>query len=215
MIKKIVKILVLLLLILAIGAWFFIRNNRPLYSGELKLDNLKDSVTVYFDETGVPHIYANNAPDAYLALGYLHAQDRLWQMELLRRIAPGRLAEIFGKDMIQTDKLFRGMGIEVAAKKSVANMDTTTVAYQLSKAYLEGINQFIENGSTPIEFRLLGIEKEKYDLLDIYNVFGYMSFGFAQAYKTDPLLSDLNEKLGTRYLNELDINGDPRTTLIK
>lgn len=215
MIKKIVKILVLLLLVLTIGAWFFIRNNKPVYSGELKLDNLKDSVTVYFDDIGVPHIYANNASDAYLTLGYLHAQDRLWQMELLRRIAPGRLSEIFGKDMIQTDKLFRGMGIELAAKEIVTSMDTTTVSYLLSKAYLEGINQFIENGTTPIEFRLLGIEKEKYDILDIYNVFGYMSFGFAQAYKTDPLLSDLNEKLDARYLRDLDINNDPRTTLIK
>ena len=215
MIKKIVKILVLLLLILAIGVWFFIRSNKPVYAGELTLDNLKDSVTVYFDVIGVPHIYANNASDAYLTLGYLHAQDRLWQMELLRRIAPGRLSEIFGKDMIQTDKLFRGMGIEVAAKRNVANMDTTTVSYHLSKAYLEGINQFIENGRTPVEFRLLGIEKEKYDILDIYNVFGYMSFGFAQAYKTDPLLSDLSAKLGTRYLSELDITNDPRTTLIK
>jgi Protein related to penicillin acylase len=65
----------------------------------------------------VPHITANNQTDAYTALGYLHAQDRLWQMELIRRIAAGRLSEIFGADLIPTDKLFSGLGIEEASEK--------------------------------------------------------------------------------------------------
>ncbi|MFD1314481.1 penicillin acylase family protein [Namhaeicola litoreus] len=215
MIKRIIRVLIVIIFILGILAWFFVRNNKPIYSGKLDLEKLRDSVSVYFDEVGVPHIYANNTADAYLALGYLHAQDRLWQMELMRRIGPGRLSEIFGKDMIQTDKLFRGMGIELAAKKSLAKIDTNSISFQYARAYLDGVNQFITHGKTPIEFRLLGIEKETYTILDIYNVFGYMSFGFAQAYKTDPLLTDLHEKLGSLYLRDLDVNNDPRTTLIK
>jgi penicillin amidase len=135
-------------------------------------------------------------------------------MELLRRIAAGRLSEIFGEDMIKTDKLFLGLGIQAAAERSLKNLDTTQQSYKLTQAYLEGINQFIENGSTPIEFSLLGIDKEKYSMIDIYNVAGYMAFGFAQAHKTDPLLTNIKEELGQAYLKDLDINIDARSTRI-
>jgi penicillin amidase len=74
--------------------WFYL---KPKYEGEVQLKSIQDQTTVYFDDFGVPHIYANNSIDAMTALGYVHAQDRLWQMELMRRIAPGRLSEIFGK----------------------------------------------------------------------------------------------------------------------
>ena len=214
MVKKIIKIVLVLIVLVLIGIWFFIQNSKPTYSGKLQLNDLIDEVTVYYDEIGVPHIYAQNQADAYIALGYAHAQDRLWQMELVRRISAGRLSEIFGKDMIKTDKFFLGLGIENAAKKAIQNLDTTTQAYKLTQAYLNGINQFIENGVTPVEFRLIGIEKEKYTFKDIYNVFGYMSFGFAQAHKTDPLLTNLKNKLGDAYLHDLGIDINPKSTLI-
>ncbi len=215
MLKKIAISVLVIVLLIAIGFWFFVQNNKPIYNGNLELSGLKDEVNIYFDNIGVPHIYAQNQSDAYIALGYAHAQDRLWQMELLRRIGPGRLSELFGEDMVETDKFFRGIGIERAGLKAINRLDTTTQAYKLTMAYLNGINQFIENGSTPIEFRLIGIEKEKYTIKDIYNVFGYMSFGFAMAHKTDPFLTNLRNKLGTAYLKDLDINIDPKTLWIK
>ena len=76
---------------------------KPVYKGELSLKGIDSKTTVYFDEYGVPHIYANNQKDAMIALGYVHAQDRLWQMELMRRIAPGKLSEIFGNPALKTD----------------------------------------------------------------------------------------------------------------
>jgi len=214
MLKKVSKILFIIVVLFVLLFWFYAQKSKPNYSGELQLDKLQDQVTIYYDNTGVPHIYAQNQHDAYLSLGYVHAQDRLWQMELLRRISAGRLSEIFGVEMIKTDKLFLGLGIEEAAKRTIKNLDTTRLSYGLIKAYLEGVNQFIENGSTPIEFRLLGIEKEKYNLIDIYNVAGYMAFSFAQAHKTDPLLTNIREKLGEAYLKDLDINIDPKSTWI-
>ena len=214
MFKKISKVLLIIIVLSAIVFWFFVQSSKPMYSGELQLNSLKDQVTIYYDEIGVPHIYAQNQHDAYLSLGYVHAQDRLWQMELLRRISAGRLSEIFGEEMIKTDKLFLGLGIEAAAERSIKNLDTTLQWYKLTQAYLDGINQFIENGTTPIEFRLLGIDKEKYNLKDIYNVAGYMAFGFAQAHKTDPLLTNIKEKLGQAYLSDLDININPKATRI-
>lgn len=215
MIKKILKYLLVLIVLLFIGGWFFIQKNKPVYKGNIQLNNLKEEVNVYFDDIGVPHIYAKNQRDAYVALGYVHAQDRLWQMELIRRISAGRLSEIFGKDMLETDKLFKGLGIEKAAAETIKKLDTTSQSFILAKAYLDGINQFIEKGSTPIEFRLIGIEKEKYTIKDIFNVFGYMSFGFAQAHKTDPFLTNLKDELGEVYLKDLAIDIDPRSTIIK
>ncbi len=201
--KKFLKIVILLLVLIVIGGWLYSKTYHPNYSGELEIENLSDNVTVYFDEVGVPHINAKNQKDAYVALGYVHAQDRLWQMELIRRIAPGRLSEIFGKDLLKTDVFFSGLGIEEATEISIAALDKTSKAYVLTQAYLDGINQFIKDGKTPLEFSLVGVEKEEYTIKDVYNVFGYMAFSFAVAHKTDPLLTEIKEKLGDAYFNEL------------
>ena len=201
--KRFFRILIILVLLVFLFGWLYSKTYHPKYSGELELKNITDEVTIYFDDIGVPHINAQNQKDAYTALGYVHAQDRLWQMELIRRIAPGRLSEIFGKDVLKTDVFFSGLGIEEAAEKTIANLDKTSEAYKLTEAYLDGVNQYLEDGKTPLEFSLVGIKKEKYTIKDIYNVFGYMSFSFAVAHKTDPLLTEIKEKLGENYLNEL------------
>ncbi len=215
LLKKSLKITFITIALLSLGLFVYSRTFLPKYSGELEIDNLSETVTVYFDEIGVPHINAQNQRDAYLALGYVHAQDRLWQMELIRRIAPGRLSEVLGKDLLETDVFFAGLGIEEASVKAIANLDKNSKAYKLSNAYLEGINQYIKSGKTPLEFTLLGLEKENYTLKDIYNVFGYMSFSFAVAHKTDPLLTEIKEKLGPAYLNELTSSFDKNLTINK
>lgn len=202
-IKKSLKVILILIVLIVVGAWLYSRTYQPNYSGELELNNLSDEVTIYFDEVGVPHIEAQNQQDAYTALGYVHAQDRLWQMELIRRIASGRLSEIFGKDLLQTDVFFAGLGIEEAAEKSISALDKNSEPYLLTQAYLNGINQFINEGKRPLEFSLVGVEKENYTIKDVYNVFGYMAFSFAVAHKTDPLLTEIKEKLGDAYFNEI------------
>ena len=202
-IKKTLIFLVVLILFIASAGWLYSKTLHPVYNGEIKIKNTTEDVTIYFDEIGVPHINAKNQRDAYIALGYVHAQDRLWQMELTRRIAAGRLSEIFGKKLLKVDRFFSGLGIEEAADKTIENLDKTAQSYLLTEAYLEGVNQFIKNGNAPLEFILLGLDIEEYDIKDVYNVFGYMSFSFAVAHKTDPLLTEIKEKLGTSYLNEL------------
>jgi penicillin amidase len=213
--KKLLKIVIVLLVLILVGGWFYSKTFHPKYDGEIEIKNLSENVTVYFDEIGVPHINAQNQQDAYTALGYLHAQDRLWQMELIRRIASGRLSEIFGKDLLDKDIFFAGLGIEEAAEKTIANLDKSSESYLLTQAYLEGINQFIEDGKTPLEFTLVGVKKEKYTIKDVYNVFGYMAFSFAVAHKTDPLLTEIKEKLGESYLNELIGSNNENLTIIK
>jgi len=212
---KLLKVIAVLLILIVVGTWLYSKTYHPNYKGELEINYLSDEVTIYFDEIGVPHINAKNQKDAYIALGYVHAQDRLWQMELIRRIAPGRLSEIFGKDLLETDVFFAGLGIEEASEKSIAKLDTSSEAYLMSMAYLEGVNQYFNEGKMPLEFDLVGIKKEKYTLKDIYNVFGYMSFSFAVAHKTDPLLSEIKEKLGAPYFNELMSAFDKNLTINK
>jgi len=213
--KKILKVVAIFIVLIFVGLWLFSRTLYPTYNGELELANISDEVTVYYDEVGVPHINAQNQKDAFTALGYVHAQDRLWQMELIRRIAAGRLAEIFGKELIKTDKFFSGLGIEEASAKTIKNLDKNSEAYKLTMAYLDGINQFMENGPTPIEFYLVGVEKEEYTIKDVYNVFGYMAFSFAAAYKTDPMLNEVKEKLGAAYFNEISLSNVKNTVLIQ
>ena len=215
MLKKIGYFILALALLLGVISFIFIQNNKPKYKGIVAMNSLDEEVSIYFDDVGVPHIFADNEIDAYRALGYVHAQDRLWQMELIRRIAAGRLAEIFGTELVKTDKFFRGLGVGAAANKAITELDQNSQHYLLSIAYLEGINHFIDEGITPIEFKLVGVDKEHYSLKDIYNVYAYMSFSFAQAHKTDPFLTDLKDLLGNQYLLDLDIDISPRTTLIK
>ncbi|WP_159280535.1 penicillin acylase family protein [Tenacibaculum maritimum] len=213
--RYVIRFLFMLIALLLIIGWGISEWFEPKYKGELLLEGISKQIEVYYDEVGVPHINAFNQKDAYVALGYVHAQDRLWQMELVRRISAGRLSEIFGKELLKVDMFFSGLGIEEASEKTILNLDKDSDAYVLAKAYLKGINQFIEEGRTPLEFYLLGVEKEKYTMKDIYNVFGYMAFSFAAAHKTDPLLTEVKEKLGAKYFREL-LGGDyENLTLIK
>jgi len=216
--KNLKKFLVVMLVLVAffilalIGYYFY---SKPNYEGEKQFKNIQKETTVYFDDFGVPHIYANTQKDAMTTLGYVHAQDRLWQMELLRRIAPGRLSEMFGSKLVKTDQFFAGLGINENSEKAIANLDKNSEAYQLSMAYIDGINQYMDEGKTPIEFQLLGLKKDKFTLKDVYNIFGYMAFSFAMAQKTDPLLTDIRNKLGAEYLKDFGLDGSLGITQIK
>lgn len=213
--KKTLKIVALILALVLVVVWLYSRSLHPTYKGELELANISDEVTVYFDDYGVPHINAENQKDAYTALGYVHAQDRLWQMELIRRIAPGRLSEIFGEKLLETDMFFAGLGIVESANEAIEKLDRNSDSYRYTMAYLDGINQFIDNGPTPLEYLLIGVEKEKFTIHDVYHVFGYMSFSFAMAQKTDPLLQEIKEKLGAEYVAELGIPIHSATAILK
>lgn len=213
--KKILLVVAGFLLLVIIGAAIFLNSLKPDYRGEKKLPGISNEVTTYFDPYGIPHIYAENETDALKALGYVHAQDRLWQMELLRRVAKGRLSEVFGKDMVGTDKFFLSLGIADHTKETVASLDASSETIVLTQAYLDGINEFIKQGPTPIEFYLTGIDKEPFSIEDVYNAVGYMAFSFAMAHKTDPLLTSMRNKLGDEYMSDLAISSDTSTVWIK
>lgn len=205
MIKKILLGVLIFLLLTLLGAYIYLLTLKPSYSGELKVKGLQDKVEIYFDNYAIPHIYAKNEKDAFFALGYAHAQERLFQMELLRRVGSGRLSEIFGKDLIKVDKLFRTLGIEKQALQCAQNFEQhkNEKYNETAQAYLNGINYYLDNGKTPIEFTMLGIKKEYFTAIDLYRITGYMSFSFAEALRTDPILSKIQSKYGMNYLKDL------------
>ena len=198
------------------GYWYY-NSLKPTYEGTLNLQGLEQNVEVYFDDYGIPHIYAESEADAQFALGYLHAQDRLWQIELLRRVGSGRLAEILGEPVVKTDKFFRTINSLETAKKAAKVFEAIPADDPMKKAalaYYAGINSFIKNGATPVEFGVLGIEKEELTILDCYAVFGYVAFSFAQAFRTDPIVAKIHQDFGDNYLNDLDVHWNPTAQMI-
>lgn len=213
---RLIKIILLGLLALIVlacgGSYFYLQSTKPQLEGTLSLEGLHEAVEVYFDEYGIPHIYAQNEEDAQFALGYVHAQDRLFQMEMIRRVSNGQLAEILGPDLAKTDRFFRTIGVKTSAKKSTAifnQLDDNDPMKKAALAYYKGINAFMDEGATPLEFQILGIPKRHFTIEDTYAIYGYMGFSFAQAFRTDPLITRISQKLGSEYLQDLDVHWNP------
>lgn len=191
-----------ILLLLFVFSFFWLKATAPKYSGELELQGLTETVEIIYDDFGVPHIYAKNAEDAYFALGFAHAQERLFQMEMIKRATSGRLSEILGESLLPTDKIMLTLSIRRAAERSAkkAFEKTGSEYHKQSLAYLEGINSFIDQGNLPIEFTLIGFEPEHFTPEDIFTALGYMSLSFATAISIDPMMSNIYNKLGEKYL---------------
>ncbi|MFZ2905514.1 MAG: penicillin acylase family protein [Cyclobacteriaceae bacterium] len=214
--RILIVLIVLVALIVAVG-YFYVQSTAPNYSGTVKLDGLHAEVEVLYDNYGVPHIYAQNETDAYYALGYVHAQDRLFQMEMLRRAAGGRLSEILGEDLIKVDKLFRTLGISKFAKEHAQKfLNADTASFQKAAlAYQKGINHYIKTGKTPLEFTIIGIPKEEFKPEDIYLAVGFMSFGFAEGLRADPVLEKIRTEYGEEYLADFAVQTPPDAVKIK
>ena len=193
----------------ALGAWY-IHTKQPQRSGAISMTNLQAPVSVRYDERGVPHIWAENEADLYRTLGFMHAQDRLFQMEMVRRLAQGELAEVLGPKLVDVDRLFRTLGIRAHAQDAAAKMDLQSPASQALLAYLDGINQFQATHPAPLEFDLLKIPKRPFTAQDTLAVSGYLAYSFAAAFRTEPALSYVRDKLGPRYLTVFDLDWNPQ-----
>ncbi len=203
--RKVIYLVITTVLLVIAGVLVYLTSQKPQYNGSLVVTGLNDKVEIVFDYYGVPHIYAENEEDAYFALGYVHAQDRLFQMEMTRRVASGRLSELLGADFVKVDVFFKTLGLaEHAAASAKAYMNADSLPYQkAAKAYLMGVNNFIRTGRTPVEFVMLGIPKEEYTVNDLYLSSEFMAFNFAMAFRTDPLMSYVKYKLGKSYYRDL------------
>ncbi|OLF50861.1 penicillin acylase family protein [Pseudomonas chlororaphis] len=213
--KRALTVLAVLILALAAGGGWYLYSKQPSRQGQVELERLQGSVTVRYDERGVPHIRAENEADLYRALGYVHAQDRLFQMEIMRRLARGELAEVLGPKLLDTDKLFRSLRIRERAESYVAGLDRQSPAWKGLQAYLDGINQYQNTHPQPIEFDVLGIPKRSFTAEDSISVAGYMAYSFAAAFRTEPLLTYVRDQLGSDYLKVFDLDWQPKGVLAK
>jgi penicillin amidase len=215
--KTALKLIGLLLAVLlaaggAAVAWY-VHTKQPVREGNVRLNKLQAPVSVSYDERGVPHIRAENEPDLYRALGFVHAQDRLFQMEMVRRLAQGELADILGPKLLNTDKLFRTLGIRLRAEEYVAKMDMESPANKALLAYLDGINQYQASHKAPIEFDILRIPKRPFTPQDTVAVSGYLAYSFAAAFNTEPVMTFVRDKLGASHLKVFDIDWNPQGVL--
>ena len=141
------------------GAWSMARTSDPPSDARARIPGLKAAVNVSFDGHGVPHIFAANEMDAYRALGYVVARDRLFQLELQARAGAGTLTELVGKAALESDEQTRSLGMPHAAEQKLAAIDPTSPSRALMDAYAAGVNAYIDALSPadyPIEYKLLG-----------------------------------------------------------
>ena len=152
--------LLALLLIVFLGATLWLRSSLPDNDRELTVDALDGDVHIYWDALGIPSIVAQNEHDLLFAQGWVHAQDRLWQMELFRRVAEARLAEVLGEELLDSDGFLRTVGIWRTVTEAEARMAPETRARL--QAYVDGVNAYLaeRDGALPPEFVLLGLEPE-------------------------------------------------------
>jgi penicillin amidase len=210
--KKALKVVffIFAFLIATIGGGFYgyLLWSRPNYDGEINISAIKTSVSITRDNEGVPHIAAENENDAYFALGYTMAQDRLFQMEISRRAASGELSEIIGDKTLLSDKTFRNLKLRKSALEMLAKnpiQKKNPVMYELISSFYKGVNYYQDNNPLPIEFKILGIKPRPFSIEDAYTFIGLMSFNFAIALNQDPLLTKLEQRLGAEYVNDLRV----------
>ena len=211
--KRSLTVIALVVAAVAGGGVWYVQSKLPSRQGQVELYTLKEPVTVRYDERGVPHIRAGNQLDMYRALGYVQAQDRLFQMEIMRRLARGELAEILGPKLVETDKLFRSLRIRERAATYVNELDQQSPAWQALQAYLDGINQYQATHAKPVEFDVLGITPRAFTAEDTVSIAGYMAYSFAAAFRTEPLLTYVRDQLGSDYLKVFDLQWQPKGVL--
>ena len=200
----IIGIIVLLALIVGGVAIYQIGHRAlPDYNESKELAGIQQEVTVYRDSAAIPHIYAQNEHDLYMATGYLMAQDRMWQMDLLRRVTQGRLSEIFGKSMLEDDLIMRSLRIPKMSEKVLErSSDQVKTALQ---AFSQGVNAYLEEqqGQLPPEFSILGYEPEAWKPVHSINLIGYMAWDLASAWKAEVVINKIAARVPREKLQQM------------
>ena len=192
-----------LILVICIGVYAYLRFTLPDYNGDITVPGLIKPVDIIRDSYGMPHIYAQTDADAYFALGYCIAQDRLFHMDLMRRAARGKLAEILGKDLVSVDKFFRTVTAGKSVEEVAAAHPHETVS--AAKAYAAGVNYFIKHhkGPLPLEFTILGYVPEPWQPSDAAGIQYVMAVDLNTAFSVEMLHAAVTEKVGAEMAREI------------
>ncbi len=197
---RIIQIILLVLVVVFLAGLFIVDNIAskalPDYNRDVSLRNMTATVEIFRDEYAIPHIYAETDEDLYRAVGYVMAQDRLWQMDLMRRGTQGRLSEIFGADLVETDVLMRALRISDKSEEILKSLNPELRICLM--AFADGVNQYIETHrkKLPPEFTILGYEPEAWEPKHSVNMIGYMSWDLTSGYRSKITLHQLQQIVG-------------------
>jgi len=193
----------ILVIVAASVAWWFIYRPLPQIDGSASLPGLQREVTVERDRWGVPHIRAGSLEDLAEAQGYVMAQDRLWQMDLLRRVARGQLSEILGARTLKIDESFRTYGFAHAAERDATLLDAES--RRVMDAYARGVNEFIgqHKNNLPLEFSLLHYQPTPWLPSDTLAISGYMYRTLADTWERELNRAKVTERAGAERARDL------------
>lgn len=199
-------LLTILITAVAAGAFAYWRVRAPLptLSGTVRVEGLRGPVQVLRDVDNVPHIRAEHEADALFALGYVHAQERLWQMEIQRRLAWGRLSEFAGEATVETDRLMRTIGLGRAAAATWPRLAPDARA--AIESYVAGINAFLAShrgGALPVEFAILRISPEPFRGEDVLAFYKAMAWLLSANWGEELLRQRLATQVGDEAANQL------------
>jgi len=202
-------LIIVLVFILFLGISIFLgyqslKDSLPPRSGSIEMAGIQDSVEITFDEMGIPQVWASNEEDAYFAMGWLHASDRLFQMEMTRKVSQGRLAELFGRAVLSIDLHQRTIGHGRIAEKYLAELDDNS--RKKLEAYTRGVNSYVQNAeSLPFEFLLMRKGFEDWSIKDCLTMLSFQTWFSDFLMSPDEFMGMTSDKLGAEKTRSLDI----------
>lgn len=199
-------LLITFVIIFIIAGWIFynmLSTSLPQYNGEITSAKITNDIEVYRDSFAVPYIVAQSDEDVAFALGYLHAQERLFTMDIVRRAGAGTLSEILGEKALPFDKMFRVVGLKRNLLKNIGKYDPA--AMKILQAYSNGVNKYIKdyNGNYGIEFDILGYQPEKWEPIHSLIVIKMLAWELNISWWTDISFAELVQKFGKEKVLEI------------
>ncbi len=190
-------ILLLIVIIVFMGLYILFRASLPEREGEIQITGINSSIEILFDEKGIPQIWAESEEDAWFAMGWLHASDRLFQMELTRRVATGRLSELFGDLTLPFDRKQRLVGHQVIAEKDITSLQNPAKRFLAS--YSAGINQWVDQvPALPFEFQLLNFDFEPWSIKDCLSIISFQTWFSDDLQNNDDFFISLEKSTGEK-----------------
>ena len=188
------------------------RTRLPQTQGSLRLTGLHSPVEILRDDLGIPHIFALNTLDALFAQGFVHAQERLWQMDINRRLVQGRLAELFGEDALGYDRAMRTLGLRQVAQQEASLL--TGEFKQYMQVYCDGVNASIAQNRLPVEFTLLGYRPDAWQIADSMSYNKLMSWTLSANWESEVVRARLISRLGDKKVTELELDANDASGLV-
>ena len=206
----IIKLLLILFLIISPPCYLYWKTQN-LYSGDFELSSLNtdyeikndDQIKIYTDEYGFPHIKANSLEDAYFGLGFSQAKNRLWQIDINRRIARGMLSELFGEKTLEADKFMRSIGHNEFAVKQSKYVEENSKYYSSIKAFIDGINYYGNNFNLPIEYYITFSKFKNYTLEDMIATISLFGMSMSQDFSMEIWYEYMEQKLGREMAQKI------------